>query len=115
VPTETVLVLDDDEHVLHAMIRMLQRLGYVVLAASSGAEAIAALVSHPEPIQLLITDLQLPGSSGVEVAQQAQQLRPGLRTLLVSGSDDIEGLVILQKPFSLAALRQKVREALDTP
>jgi CheY-like chemotaxis protein len=114
VPSETVLVLDDDEHVLQAMTRMLRRLGYTTLPARSGPEAIA-LLKASEDIQLLITDVQLPGISGVTVAKQARELRPGLRILLVSGSDNASGLVTLEKPFSMTALAQKVREALDNP
>jgi CheY-like chemotaxis protein len=115
VPSETILVLDDDEHVLMAMTRMLTRLGYTTLSARSGPEAIAILKSHSEEIDLLITDVQLPGISGVTVAKQARELNARLRTLLVSGCDNASGLVILEKPFSLSVLAQKVREALDSP
>jgi YesN/AraC family two-component response regulator len=95
-------------------------LGYAVLDASSGQQALSLASEHEGQIDLLITDLAMPGVSGRELAQMLGSLRPDLKTIYMSGySDDVvlqhgiheQGATFLQKPFSLGMLALKVRDA----
>jgi len=119
---ETVLVVEDEDEVRELLCDSLAQLGYTVLAARDGAQAMALSRRHPTPIHLLLTDVVLPGPSGREVATELTRLRPELSVLYASGYTDDEvvrhgvlehGLAFLQKPFSQADLARKVREVLD--
>ncbi|UAK24878.1 CHASE3 domain-containing protein [Sphingomonas nostoxanthinifaciens] len=114
---ETILVVEDEPHVRHFSADALSELGYTVLAASNGAEALQ-LIERPGEIALLFTDMVMPGLSGRALAEQARQMRPGLRVLYTTGYARDEGEAasvgtILPKPFTMAQLAQKVRAALD--
>ena len=119
---ETVLVVED-EHALRAVARrMLAGFGYRVLVASSGEGALAVLKEHAEPIDLVITDVIMPGISGRELAKRLAVVRPGLRILFMSGyADDAladhgvlaADVAYLQKPFTPDELARRVREVLD--
>jgi PAS domain S-box-containing protein len=120
--TETVLVLEDEEQVRQLVQSMLARQGYQVLAFGSAEDALRLCENHPEEIQLLITDVVMPGMSGRQVAQLARERRPNLKVLYMSGytGDAIAhhgvldcGVEFLQKPFSSETLLGKVREVLD--
>jgi YesN/AraC family two-component response regulator len=96
-------------------------LEYTVLAASSGQEALSLASQYEGHIDLLITDLVMPGISGRELAQVLGGLRPDLKTIYMSGyTDDAVlrhgihelGATFLQKPFSLGTLASKVRDIL---
>src|SRR5262245_22732065 len=100
---------------------MLEGLGYTVLAASSAVEAMRIAGSHQGDIDLLVTDLVMPGMNGCDLAEQLLSSRPGLRRLFVSGYPDeaisvyraLEaGAHFLAKPFSLHDLATTVRAAL---
>jgi CheY-like chemotaxis protein len=102
--------------------RVLSRLGYRVSTAQSGAEALALVADHPGPIDLLVTDVMLPGMVGREVSERLTALRPSLRTLFISGytEDSIvhrgeldPGVSFLSKPFTPDALGHAVRAVLD--
>ena len=82
---ETVLLVEDEEVVRHLSRRVLQSAGYTVLVARHGPEAILLASQHEGPIHLLATDLVMPRMSGLEVASQLSQTRPGMRILLMSG------------------------------
>jgi CheY-like chemotaxis protein len=82
---ETVLVVEDDEAVRALVQRVLRASGYSVLAAADGAEAIALAQHETRPIHLLLTDIVMPRSSGVEVASRLQATRPGLKVVYMSG------------------------------
>ena len=82
---ETVLLVEDEEAVRTLAGRVLQSAGYTVLCARNGAEAIRLASEHEGPIHLLATDLVMPRMSGLEVASQLTQTRPGIRILLMSG------------------------------
>jgi PAS domain S-box-containing protein len=119
----TVLLVEDEEAVQRTTVRMLQSLGYTVRAAGSGTEALA-LAEAEGPIDLLATDVVMPGIKGPALAAMLAQRRPGLRTLFMSGyaaSALGEGGVLgeavhfLQKPFTLDDLARAVQAALEAP
>jgi len=119
---ETVLVVEDDLGVRTVIGRTLARLGYEVLTADGGKEAVRLAQEHQGPIDLLLTDIMMPVMNGVEVAAEVTRSRPGITVFFMSGYADQElvqrGLLdqashFLQKPFSPQELGQKVRDALD--
>ncbi|MBC7789200.1 MAG: PAS domain-containing protein, partial [Anaerolineae bacterium] len=118
---ETILVVDDAEALREMTSRMLQRLGYTVLAASSAEEALAIFASNTS-IDVLLTDVVMPGASGPELSKQLVEQRPALRVIYMSGytEDAIvqhgvlnPGIALLHKPFTSEALGRKIREVLD--
>ena len=119
---ETVLVVEDDQDVRGLVVMILSRLGYGGLEACDSATAFAVL-ERPPGIDLLLSDMVLPGgSSGPEIAAEARRLRPGLKSLFMSGYAATskshhgrlpDGAVLLHKPFTKHDLAQKVRAALD--
>ena len=124
VGTETVLLAEDDALLRPLARALLVKLGYKVIETSDSAAALAAARAHPGEIHLLISDVVMPGESGVQLARQIMADRPRLRVLYVSGYTDeavvrhgllAPGVNFLQKPFTPAALARKVREVLDTP
>jgi CheY-like chemotaxis protein len=121
---ETILLVEDEPSVRRVASRMLRGLGYTVHEAMNGEEAIAFLEGSPERIDLLFTDVVMPGMGGPALAEQAARLRPGTRILFASGySEDTmlrhrllsEQVTLLQKPFTMDSLADKVRYALDRP
>ena len=119
---ETILLVEDEDVVRSFVERVLSRLGYRVSTAQSGAEALALVADHPGPIDLLVTDVMLPGMVGREVSERLTALRPSLRTLFISGytEDSIvhrgeldPGVSFLSKPFTPDALGHAVRAVLD--
>ena len=122
--TETVLVVDDAPAVRTAVRAVLERHGYVVVEAPSGEAALQLAMKYRGPLDLLITDVVMPGLSGRDVAGNLSSQRPGVRVLYMSGyADDAivrhgvlePGIRFMQKPFAPDALAQKVREVLDAP
>ena len=125
--TETILVVEDDDQVRKLSVRVLSRYGYRVLDAANGAEALALVeATAAAPIDLLVTDMVMPGVGGRRLATELRALRQGIRVLYVSGhaADSIEdgafedGTVEaeatwLQKPFTPEHLARSVRELLD--
>jgi DNA-binding NtrC family response regulator len=118
----TVLVVDDEEDLREAMRRMLERRGFATLTAADPAEAEAVCRDHGGTIDLLLTDLTMPGASGGELAKMATSMRPELRVLFVSGLPKEvavgQGLVaeeaaVVQKPFTSDRLAEAVRRVLD--
>ena len=121
-PAATVLVVDDEEDLREAMRRMLERRGFATLTAADPAEAEAVCRQHGGEIDLLLTDLTLPGASGDDVVRTVTSVRPDLRVLFVSGMPKEvavgRGLVseeaaLVQKPFTSDRLAEAVRQALD--
>ena len=119
--TETILVAEDQEEVRKYTRKLLEARGYVVLAASGGAEALQVAARYQGVIHALVTDVIMPGMSGRELAVTLLETRPRTKVLYVSGYADEsllprgvldQGMVFLQKPFAAVALAQKVREVL---
>jgi two-component system, cell cycle sensor histidine kinase and response regulator CckA len=116
----TVLVVEDEKPVLHIVKRVLERLGYTVLVADDPADAVALAEGSSRPIDLLLTDVVMPGMSGPEVFERIRRSRPEVRCLFMSGypAEEITrhdlgpAVKFLAKPFSLDGLAGKVREAL---
>ena len=119
--TETVLVVEDETDVRALVRRVLQRHGYQVIEASDGEEALARARAHEGPIHLLLADVVLPGMGGPELARRLMPERPEMKCIYMSGyidmprSLDTNGLRLLHKPFSTAALTKMVRGLLDPP
>jgi PAS domain S-box-containing protein len=120
--TETILVAEDEESLRNAVCEFLQSLGYKILAAGSGQQALSLAAQVEEPIDLLITDLVMPKISGRELSQVLGSLRLGLKTIYMSGHTEDAvlrhgihelGNAFLQKPFSLRRLARQVRDTLD--
>jgi nitrogen-specific signal transduction histidine kinase len=115
--SETILLVEDQEDVRVIVRASLCALGYHVLDAASPAEALSLLSDGAEPLQLLITDMVMPGMNGKQLAQEILAQRPGLRVLYMSGYTEsaVAGRDYLQKPFAPQVLAQRVREILDRP
>ena len=117
---ETILMVEDDEFVRRYAEGQLRRLGYTVLVAENGLQALRLLRVH-DSIDLLFTDVVMPGMGGRELAEQARKLRPGLRVLYTSGYTENAivhhgrldpGVLLLNKPYRRIELAQKIRAAL---
>jgi nitrogen-specific signal transduction histidine kinase/ActR/RegA family two-component response regulator len=118
----TVLLVEDEPTVRAVIEEMLSESGYTVLAACDGPGALALAGAHDGPIDLLVTDVVMPGMSGQEVARLIAEERPSTRTLFVSGYNEsavarhgvlAPGTAFLEKPFSAGDLARKARELLD--
>lgn len=120
--TETILVVEDDPNLLEMASSFLTKLGYQVISAASGAEALK-IAADPEkpPIQLLFTDIMLPGMDGLQLSDRLQAVKPGIKVLFTSAYAQNalihQGLLkpempFLEKPFSLLTLAHKVRRTL---
>jgi CheY-like chemotaxis protein len=119
--TETVLVVEDEEAVRHLVCRVLRAKGYRVLQAAHAEEALILAGSTHEPIDLLVTDIVMPGMGGTALAEELIAVRPSLRVLFISGyapeaierrGELIDASGLLEKPFSADQLARKVREIL---
>jgi two-component system cell cycle sensor histidine kinase/response regulator CckA len=117
----TVLVVDDEEIVREAAGQMLEHLGFTVLMAADGAEALDAFAKHGEEIRLVLLDLTMPHVDGEETFRALRRLAPNVRVILASGYNEVEatsrfvgrGLAgFIQKPFAMAELEAKIRETL---
>jgi two-component system cell cycle sensor histidine kinase/response regulator CckA len=117
-PKRTVLVVDDEKVVRNLVARILTDAGYQVLTAANGFEALDALV-QADPVDLLLTDLTMPGMSGEQLARCAGQLTPAPRFLFVSGfftshTDSRLPGPLLSKPFSRADLLGLVAQLITS-
>ncbi len=119
--TQTVLVVDDEKELLEVARRLLQRQGYTVMVAANADEALR-LFEHSGSIDVLLTDVVMPGASGPELTRQLVERHPALKVIYMSGytEDAIvkhgvlnPGVALLHKPFTSETLGRKVREALD--
>jgi CheY-like chemotaxis protein len=122
--SETILLVEDQEEVRSLVRRILAARGYHVLVAASGPDALRLTVQFPGRIDLLVTDVVMPGMSGREVALLLAPAHPKMKTLYLSGYADesivgdgmlAPGVAFLPKPFTADALALKVRAALDAP
>lgn len=112
----TILVVEDDAIVRMLIVDVLAELEFKVLEAAGSEEALARLQDSGLRIDLLMTDVGLPGMDGKELATRARALRPQLSILFASGyAETIEvpaGMAVIAKPFSIDQLRDKVRALL---
>ena len=120
--SEAVLVVEDEAPVRKLLCSVLKSKGYRVSEAASGAEALEVNRSAPAPIQLLVTDLVMPGMGGRELGEHMMDAQPGLKVLYVSGYTEdavvrqgnlTNGTSFLSKPFTPETLLRKVRALLD--
>ena len=120
--SETILLVEDDPQVLDFTSIILKRQGYTVLEAESGPEALMVLENQSEPVDLMLTDVILPGMNGKDLFSKVVEDHPRMKVLFMSGyTDDViahhgvldEGVAFIQKPFASQALSIKLREVLD--
>lgn len=120
---ESILVVDDEAAIRMASREFLSAQGYKVTEAATAIEALTFLQRHVQPVDLIVTDLNMPVMSGLELADQARQIQPGLPVLFISGSVDAgfqqqlaelrEKSACIQKPFALTTLVNNIRRLLD--
>jgi len=113
---DVVLVVEDEASVRSFCCTVLRRFGYRVLEAAGPVEALKTLHQVPEPVQLVLTDITMPGMNGKEMVKRIDRdMQPDLRVLYMSGyiENREPGLDLLEKPFTSADLLRRVRAALD--
>jgi len=119
---ETLLLIEDEQQVRELALEILLGHGYRVLEASSGTEAVGMAEKHPEPIQMVVTDVVMPGMNGREAYERLSRLRPDLKVLYMSGYTESAivhrgvlepGTAFLQKPFTIPSFLERIREVLD--
>jgi signal transduction histidine kinase len=116
---ETILLAEDEDAVRALVRQVLESHGYTVIEARDGTEALGLGQQHR--IDLLLTDVVMPGLGGGALAQQLAVARPGVAVLYMSGyagdqlTPDVAGAALLPKPFTTAGLTRKVREVLEQP
>lgn len=117
--TETILMVDDEDLLLTMGQAIMSSFGYKVITANSGPKALEILAKNEPPVDLLVTDLVMPGMSGRELVDQARKTLPDLRVLCTSGyvfpGKDENDIAYLQKPFTSRELLAKVKNALTEP
>jgi len=120
--SETILLVEDEPAILHMVTIMLERLGYIVIAATTPGEAIRLAHEHSGPIDLLLTDVVMPEMDGRDLAKNLLSIYPDIRRLFMSGYTAnviahhgvlTEGVHFIQKPFSSKDLGAKLREILE--
>jgi PAS domain S-box-containing protein len=123
VGSETILVVEDEPSICELVIEILQPLGYRLLTAANGKEALTTSADYTEQIPLLLTDVVMPGLNGRELAEEIKKDRPEIKVIFMSGyTDDIishygvldAGVNFIQKPLAPNTLAVKIREVLDT-
>ena len=119
---ETILVAEDEPAVRDILVRIMRSLGYTVLAADSGEAAIKLAAERPGAIDLLFTDVVMPGMDGPNLARQLQERYPGLKVIFASGysrdylanvADSLKSAPLLKKPFEAGEVARLVRRVLD--
>jgi two-component system cell cycle sensor histidine kinase/response regulator CckA len=119
---ETILVVEDDELVRGITVRALRALGYRILLAEDGEDALKVVAKHNGRIDLVVTDVAMPRMGGLELAERLGRDNPGLKVLFVSGyaEDELpqpmvlaDNHAFLDKPFTASMLARKLREMLD--
>ena len=120
--SEVVLLVEDEDNIREPACEILKSRGYQVLAVPDATQALDLAEQHPGPIHILVTDVVMPGQSGVQLAEQLVRRRPEMRVLYISGypedAIDHHGVLqpeqhFLQKPFPPGQFLEKVREVLD--
>ena len=121
---ETIVLVEDSDSLRAIARETLEGHGYRVIDASGGPEAIEAARRYAAPIQLLLTDVVMPGMNGRELAESMVATRPGMRVLFMSGYPDEvithsgvleEATLLIEKPFTTRVLLGRVRDVLSDP
>ena len=121
---KTILWVDDEEIALEVWSQMLQKLGYAVLQARYGNEALEIFKKRKNSISLVILDMRMPGMDGCEVYDRLKAIKPEIKIIIVSGFIDqysIDELLkynfsdYIEKPFKLKELSEKIEEVLGQP
>lgn len=122
--TETVLLVDDEEIVIGVGRQMLEKLGFSVLTATSGKEALNIYRDNKDRIGLVVLDMIMPGMGAGDTYDELQAIEPSIKVLLSSGYgvDQQTNEILkrgckgfIQKPFNMQALSEKIREVLQLP
>jgi two-component system, cell cycle sensor histidine kinase and response regulator CckA len=121
--TETILLVDDEESLRNVVVDILSQLGYRMLSAASGPEALALAEGYPGKIDLLVTDVVMDPLSGPALAEKLAGMRPEIKIIFISGYADSlapdgvlrPGTVLVNKPFTIKILSAKLREVLESP
>jgi len=122
-PDELILAVEDEEDVRLLSVGALRDLGYTVIHAANGAEALRCLRSHPG-VRLVFTDIVMPEMDGMALAEELRRSHPDVRLLFTTGfargafgrTGELErGVDLIAKPFTITQLASKVREVLDAP
>jgi CheY-like chemotaxis protein len=120
--TETLLVVEDDDALREIATSVLRSAGYTVLAAASGAAALEIAAQHQGSLQLVLTDMVMPGMGGRELATRLTEIRPDIRIVYTSGYTDDAILRrhaleasdhFLSKPYTVVELTRRIRKVLD--
>ncbi|MCG6973881.1 MAG: PAS domain S-box protein [Desulfobacterales bacterium] len=121
--TETILLVDDEDMIIDVSRQLLEKIGYTVLTAASGGEAIEIYKNHLEEISLVIIDMIMPGLNGGETYDELKKINPDVKVLLASGyslDGQAQNIIdrgcngFIQKPFNINKLSNKIRTVLDT-
>ncbi len=118
---KTILVVDDDAMVLKLVASVLENQGYAVLRAEGPLEALRLESNHDGDIDLLLSDVTMPGMTGIELAAKLTEVRPGIRVTFMSGYADgpllflNKGWQLMKKPFVIEGLLDLVQEVLQGP
>ena len=122
--TETVLIVENFEEARHLLVTALRSHGFNVLHTSSGAEALEVARASDRPIDVLLTDVTMPGMNGRELAERLLKERPGLKVIFTSGytaglltrelaEEDFEDFVVIEKPYQTTRVARTIRHILD--
>jgi two-component system, cell cycle sensor histidine kinase and response regulator CckA len=121
---ETILVVDDEESLRSVIVDLLKQLGYQILSATSGDEALEIARGYPGKIDLLLTDVVMHPVPGPALAEKLVLSRPEMKVIFISGYANASlapdgvlkpGTVLVNKPFTMKILSAKLREVLGTP
>jgi CheY-like chemotaxis protein len=122
-PSEVLLVVEDEPIVRAPICRILRNLGYFVLEANNGEDALIVMQDYHSPIHLVITDVMMPEMDGTQLVSLLRDWYPQMKVLFISGYSTeylearggmVNGAAFLAKPFTPDSLGQRVRETLDT-
>jgi DNA-binding NtrC family response regulator len=122
--TETILVVDDEESLRSVIVDLLRQLGYQILSATSGHEALELAGEYPGKIDLLLTDVVMDPLPGPDLAEKLIHSRPEMKVIFISGyanpslaPDGVlkPGTILVNKPFTMKILSAKLREVLESP
>jgi hypothetical protein len=122
--SETILLVDDEDSLRTVIVDLLTHLGYHILSAAGGDEALALAAEYPGKIDLLMTDVVMQPLSGPVLAEKLTRRRPDMKVIFISGyaattlaPDGIlkPGTVLVNKPFTMKILSAKLREVLASP